>query len=49
MNTVTLTQLGRKISELLGGINDGEAIEVSKLRNGAILISRADQLQESKS
>jgi hypothetical protein len=41
MNSVDVTQLGKRIAELLG-INEGEAIDLSKLRDGSIMIRKAE-------
>ena len=41
MNTVDVTQLGKRIAELLG-INEGEAIDLSKLKDGSVRLKRVE-------
>jgi len=47
MSTVTTAQLTKRILDLLGGVKEGEAIDLSKLRSGAVLVSKAEQTQGS--
>lgn len=42
MNSVTVLELGRKVIEALG-LEPGQPIEFSKLRNGAVLLSKPGQ------
>jgi len=46
MNSVSPLSLGKKIIEALG-IRDGEAIDLSKLRDGSVLLKKAEQAQGS--
>lgn len=41
MNSVDVTQLGRRIAELLG-VEKEEAIDLSKLRDGSVLVRRVE-------
>jgi hypothetical protein len=39
---VTSIQLAKRILELLGDVTEGQSIDLAKLRNGAVLISKAE-------
>jgi hypothetical protein len=41
MTSITLLELSRKIVEALG-VNEGEAIDLSKLRDGSVLLRKAE-------
>lgn len=41
MNTVTAYELTKRLLDLLG-VKDGEAIDLSKLRDGSVLLRRAE-------
>jgi antitoxin (DNA-binding transcriptional repressor) of toxin-antitoxin stability system len=41
MTSVSVLELARKVLDLLGGVKEGEAIELSKLRDGSVLLRRA--------
>jgi len=45
-SSVSPLSLGKKIIEALG-IRDGEAIDLSVLRDGSVLLRKAEQTQES--
>jgi hypothetical protein len=42
MNAVTVSELAKRILDLLG-VKDGEAIDLSKLRDGSVLLRRATE------
>jgi len=39
---VTSIQLAKRILELLGGVKEGESVDLAKLRDGSVLISKCD-------
>lgn len=44
MTSVSVLELARKVMDLLG-VREGDAIDLSKLRDGSVLIRRADASQ----
>jgi hypothetical protein len=46
MTSVSVLELARKVLDLLGGIKEGESVDVSLLRDGSVLLRRADASQK---
>ena len=47
MTSVSVLELARKVLDLLGGVKEGEAVDISLLRDGSVLLKRAEQTQGS--
>jgi hypothetical protein len=45
MKSVTVSELTKHVLDLLGGLKEGEAVDVSLLRDGSVLLRRADASQ----
>jgi len=47
LNSVSPVELARKVLDLLGDVKEGEPIDISLLRDGSVLLKRAEQTQGS--
>lgn len=42
MKSVTASELTKRVLDLLGGVKEGETIDLSKLRDGSVLVSKVE-------
>jgi hypothetical protein len=42
MTSVSAGELGKRIFELLGGVKEGESVDLSKLRDGSVLLTKVE-------